>query len=139
MVDFLSWATELVSPHSSLRRELRGDFKEAESDSDSDSGNRNAHDSDSDADLPRRARKRTLRLRQQDSRESMNSRGCECEECAKVGAVKKVKATYRHYDDVDPNGDPPNQDHFFSLCDRDVLAFSLKDRAFGTFLEHNNF
>lgn len=60
----------------------------------------------------------------------MGNRGCECEHCAKLGLI--VKGTrYREYDDVDPNGEPPNRDHFFSLLDRTIGGFSLKERVLG--------
>lgn len=63
----------------------------------------------------------------------MINRGCECENCIKLESNSK-RATFRHYDEVDPKGPPPgDQNHFFSLCEREICAFALKERSFGKF------
>jgi hypothetical protein len=55
---------------------------------------------------------------------------CECENC--LGREDTSHSiTFYNYDSVDPQGEPPNKDHYFFLCDRNVPAFSLRDREFG--------
>jgi len=92
-------------------------------------------DSDSDVDLPIRRKRQpqggSLIARRQRNREGMINRGCECDSCIKLDPENK-KTTFRQYDDVDPKGKPPGDtQHFFSLCDRSVYAFALKERSFG--------
>jgi hypothetical protein len=98
-----------------------------------DSGSESSSDEDSDdqsvsKSRPNRRRKAPLAVLRGSA--GMGNRGCECDECMNQEVMVK-QTRYRDYDEVDPNGDPPNRDHFFSLCDRVVGAFALKERAFG--------
>ena len=70
------------------------------------------------------------RFRRNQLREAGVGWGCECIKCLEAGEVKTV-TTFREFDDVKPCRIPPNAELFFSLCGRDVYAFSLKDRKFG--------
>jgi hypothetical protein len=96
-------------------------------DSDSESSSDDRDDRSINSERPSRRKRFPFRMRET---ADMGNRGCECDQCTELGMIVK-QTRYRDYDDVDPNGEPPNRDHFFSLLDRAVGAFSLKERVFG--------
>lgn len=113
MVDFESWIRDKIS-----REVAQGRRADSESEV-----------SDSSDDEVRRPRPSKLRSRTR--RDVDRGWCCECDKCIEREDVPRGN-TYREYDDVDPAVVPGNRDHFFSLMDRDVLAFALKERKFGT-------
>ncbi|KAH8903522.1 P-loop containing nucleoside triphosphate hydrolase protein [Coniochaeta sp. PMI_546] len=122
---------ECMNPKSLLRftsewdRPIRRDVDLSES-SDSGSG------SESERLRRRKKARRVTRLSPQEkARESITSQGCECEACSKLerDVTTGQNTTYRHYDGIEPSDDPPvDKQNFFSLCDRSVFAFALKER-----------
>lgn len=120
MVDFESWILDRI-----INRRSNLEIGDIDSDSDSD-----GNDEDSSNESGRRPTRKKIGFRER--REIGKSCGCECEDCIDRDETKR-RISYRDYDDVDPKGHPPNEKHFFLLCNRDVLAFALKERAFGDY------
>jgi len=101
---------------------------DSESDSDSDSGPATRRSRSKN----RRPRRRRLELQRPSVGKGW---GCECEHCNGKDSTSH-SITFYNYDSVDPKGEPPNRDHYFFLCNRDVLAFALRDREFGEYTLH---
>ena len=119
MVDFEAYAAE------------EGDrYQPLSSDSESDS--------DGERSTTRHGRGRDRRRRREGRRIRLERAGiskgwsCQCENCVGKEATRHG-TTFSEYNDVDPKGNPPNRQHFFFLLDRDVPAFSLRDREFGEY------
>jgi hypothetical protein len=125
MVDFQSFLLTANAPDSPMKKDFARSPMKRDSDSDFNSGS----SSESEVELSPRSRAKPRR-NQQDLREPVGNRGCECDQCTKLD-LDVIPTTYRIYDDVDPGKEPPNRDHFFSLCSRDLLAFSIKEHCFG--------
>jgi len=125
MIDEQSFILALETPFLG-GNDLRQDGMSVIYDSDSESSDESSDDQREI--IARKVHKRSPFMKHDTA--YMGNRGCECDQCTKLGVLVK-QTRYREYDDVDPNGEPPNTDHFFSLCGRSVGGFYLKERVFG--------
>ena len=123
MVDFEAYTAE------------KGDiFRYIDNNSDRDRDRDSDSDEDRSAPPKNRQGKKIRRLRLE---KPSVGKGwcCECENCIGRDTISH-SVTFYNYDSVDPKGEPPNREHYFFICSRDVPAFSLRDREFGKTFFH---
>jgi hypothetical protein len=126
MVDFESWILDWVTrrSHSKYRQ-----FDWVGSDDDSSSSNSDSSSGSETEQASQYLISRVMRKRRR-RRDVGKNRGCECEHCIRDEDFSQG-ITYRDYEGLEPGQTPADEEHFYSLCETEVKAFSLKERAFG--------